>query len=188
MSHTPGRCVKVHLECVMVHVCCDRPDSRGGSVCLKIPRWRVRRAHRGRVGLVSRARPAHSPGATHFASSAEHAVPARRLVMTDPPTATHTLMRDRLRAVIKMTCSYLIMLLHVALGDAKIGTRGVAANPWPVLSCACRWRNPHDPTCAAYLHKPSTCASRWNDRHILPQAISLSCKKMLRMSLGKQSA
>ena len=29
MSHTPGRCVKVHLECVMVHGCCDRPDAAG---------------------------------------------------------------------------------------------------------------------------------------------------------------
>ena len=51
--------------------------ARGTGKRDPIPRWRVRQAHRGRVGLV------WARGATRtraqFASSAEHAAPARRM-------------------------------------------------------------------------------------------------------------
>ncbi len=40
MSHTPGRCVMVRHECVMVHGCCESSDARGGPVCAELPRWR----------------------------------------------------------------------------------------------------------------------------------------------------
>jgi hypothetical protein len=65
----------------------DEGDRRALRQC---PGLRVRQAHRGRVGSVCGRGPRTRSGATHFASSAEHGAPAKRLVTTDPRMADLT--------------------------------------------------------------------------------------------------